>query len=105
MRSQFPALSRANAEGIVPAYFDGPGGTQVPQRVLDAIRDYLVGSNSNIEGEYEASIRTDELIAQARVARRRVRARRPRRCRVRPERHHAQLPADPGRRPAAGTGR
>ena len=68
VRSQFPALSRANAEGIVPAYFDGPGGTQVPQRVLDAIRDYLVGSNSNIEGEYEASIRTDELIAQARVA-------------------------------------
>jgi selenocysteine lyase/cysteine desulfurase len=68
VRSQFPALSRANAEGIVPAYFDGPGGTQVPQRVLDAMRDYLVGSNSNIEGEYEASIRTDELIAQARVA-------------------------------------
>ena len=68
VRSQFPALSRANADGIVPAYFDGPGGTQVPQRVLDAIRDYLVGSNSNIEGEYEASIHTDELIAQARVA-------------------------------------
>ena len=68
VRSQFPALSRPNAQGIVPAYFDGPGGTQVPQRVLDAMRDYLVGSNSNIEGEYEASIRTDELIAQARVA-------------------------------------
>lgn len=68
VRSQFPALSRANSRGIVPAYFDGPGGTQVPQRVLDAMRDYLVGSNSNIEGEYEASIRTDELIARARGA-------------------------------------
>lgn len=67
VRSQFPALSRPNAHGIVPAYFDGPGGTQVPQRVLDAIRDYLINSNSNIEGEYEASIRTDELITQARV--------------------------------------
>jgi selenocysteine lyase/cysteine desulfurase len=32
------------------------------------MRDYLVGSNSNIEGEYEASVRTDELIAQARMA-------------------------------------
>ena len=64
VRSQFPALSRPNA----PAYFDGPGGTQVPHRVLDAIRDYLVNSNSNIEGEYEASIRTDQLIAQARVS-------------------------------------
>ena len=67
VRAQFPALSTPNSVGIVPAYFDGPGGTQVPQRVLDAMRDYLVGSNSNIEGEYEASIRTDELIARARA--------------------------------------
>jgi cysteine desulfurase family protein (TIGR01976 family) len=68
VRAQFPALSTPNSVGLVPAYFDGPGGTQVPRRVLDAMTDYLVGSNSNIEGEYEASVRTDELIARARVA-------------------------------------
>jgi cysteine desulfurase family protein (TIGR01976 family) len=67
-RAQFPALSAANSRGVVPAYFDGPGGTQVPQRVLDAMTEYLVGSNSNIEGEYEGSIRTDQLIASARAA-------------------------------------
>ena len=68
VRAQFPALSTANSRGVVPAYFDGPGGTQVPRRVLDAMADYLVGSNANIEGEYEASVRTDELIAKARAA-------------------------------------
>jgi cysteine desulfurase family protein (TIGR01976 family) len=68
VRAQFPALSRVNSNGVVPAYFDGPGGTQVPRRVLDAMADYLVGSNSNIEGEYEASVRTDELITRARAA-------------------------------------
>lgn len=68
IRAQFPALSTANSRGVVPAYFDGPGGTQVPRRVLDAMADYLVGSNSNIEGEYESSIRTDQLIASARQA-------------------------------------
>jgi cysteine desulfurase family protein (TIGR01976 family) len=68
VRAQFPALSRPNSQGVVPAYFDGPGGTQVPRRVLDAMADYLVGSNSNIGGEYEASARTDELIARARAA-------------------------------------
>jgi cysteine desulfurase family protein (TIGR01976 family) len=67
VRAQFPALSTPNSVGIVPAYFDGPGGTQVPRQVLDAMADYLVGSNSNIEGEYEASVRTDELIARARA--------------------------------------
>jgi cysteine desulfurase family protein (TIGR01976 family) len=67
VRAQFPALSTANSRGVVPAYFDGPGGTQVPRRVLDAITEYLVGSNSNIEGEYEGSVRTDQLIASARA--------------------------------------
>src|ERR1700722_9971609 len=67
-RAQFPALSTANSRGVVPAYFDGPGGTQVPRRVLDAKTEYLVGSNSKIEGEYEGSIRTDQLIASARAA-------------------------------------
>jgi cysteine desulfurase family protein (TIGR01976 family) len=68
VRSRFPALSRPNSRGVTPAFFDGPGGTQVSQRVLDAMNDYLVGSNSNIEGEYDASIRTDELIGRARDA-------------------------------------
>jgi cysteine desulfurase family protein (TIGR01976 family) len=67
VRAQFPALARVNSRGVVPAYFDGPGGTQVPRQVVDAMGDYLIGSNSNIEGEYESSMRTDELIARARV--------------------------------------
>jgi cysteine desulfurase family protein (TIGR01976 family) len=68
VRAQFPALSTANSRGVVPAYFDGPGGTQVPRRVLDAMAEYLVGSNANIEGEYESSVRTDQLITSARQA-------------------------------------
>jgi cysteine desulfurase family protein (TIGR01976 family) len=67
VRDQFPALSRANSHGIVPAFFDGPGGTQVPQRVIDAMSDYLVESNANTEGAFDTTIRTDELIARARV--------------------------------------
>jgi cysteine desulfurase family protein (TIGR01976 family) len=68
VRAQFPALSAVTSAGVVPAYFDGPGGTQVPRRVLDAMTAYLVGSNANIEGVFEASVRTDELIARARAA-------------------------------------
>jgi cysteine desulfurase family protein (TIGR01976 family) len=66
VRAQFPALSRPELGGRAPAFFDGPGGTQVPQRVLDAMTDYLVSSNANTEGAFAASVRTDELISRAR---------------------------------------
>ncbi|HXY50854.1 MAG TPA: cysteine desulfurase-like protein [Terriglobales bacterium] len=67
IRSQFPALAEA-VHGRPAAFLDGPGGTQVPQRVLDAIRDYLAHSNANTRGAYATSARTDKTIAAARSA-------------------------------------
>ncbi|NIP82478.1 MAG: aminotransferase class V-fold PLP-dependent enzyme, partial [Gemmatimonadetes bacterium] len=46
IRSQFPALDRVHA-GHPVAYFDGPGGTQVPRQVVDAMADYLIRHNAN----------------------------------------------------------
>jgi cysteine desulfurase family protein (TIGR01976 family) len=47
------------------AFFDGPGGTQCPDDVIDAISRYLRESNANIGAPYETSRRTDELVALA----------------------------------------
>ncbi|HSY65230.1 MAG TPA: cysteine desulfurase-like protein [Terriglobales bacterium] len=67
VRSQFPALAQSVNEQ--PAVFlDGPGGTQVPQRVIDAISDYLKLDNANTAGAYATSRRTDSIIAGARSA-------------------------------------
>jgi cysteine desulfurase family protein (TIGR01976 family) len=66
VRAQFPALQRLSVGGEPPVYFDGPGGTQVPESVIEAVADYLSNSNSNIEGEFEPTRRTDEMIAKAR---------------------------------------
>ena len=67
VRAQFPSL--AQTVGGHPATFlDGPGGTQVPQRVIDAISDYLKRSNANTCGAYATSRRTDVMIAGARSA-------------------------------------
>ena len=49
------------------AFFDGPGGTQVPDEVIDAIVTYLRESNANVGGEYETSRATDALVANARL--------------------------------------
>ena len=54
--------------GRPAAFLDGPGGTQVPQRVIDAISDYLRGSNANTCGAYATSRETDQMIAEARSA-------------------------------------
>jgi cysteine desulfurase family protein (TIGR01976 family) len=67
VRAQFPALART-VNGHPAIFFDGPGGTQVPQRVIDALRDYLVGSNANTHGAFAISQRSDEIIAQAHAA-------------------------------------
>ncbi len=65
IRGQFPALQeQVNGEPAV--FFDGPGGTQVPSRVIDAIRDYLIHANSNTHGSFLTSRRTDDVIAKAR---------------------------------------
>src|SRR5882672_8609010 len=65
IRARFPALARQHA-GQSVAYFDGPGGTQVPQDVVDAMADYLYHHNANTHWSYPASIETDATIAQAR---------------------------------------
>ena len=63
VRSQFPALSRQ--VGPHPAaYFDGPGGTQVPQSVIAAISDYLSNRNANHEGLFLTSRESDEVLHQ-----------------------------------------
>ena len=67
LRSQFPSLSQTVA-GQPVVFLDGPGGTQVPQRVIDAISDYLQNSNANTCGAYATSRRTDAVIADARAA-------------------------------------
>ena len=50
------------------AFFDGPGGTQVPDSVIDAIADYLRESNANIGAPYGTSRRTDALVERSREA-------------------------------------
>lgn len=64
VRSQFPALKRT-IDGRPAAYLDGPGGTQTPRRVLDAVRDYLVDHNANSGGRFATGEETDATIAQA----------------------------------------
>src|SRR5439155_3794464 len=66
-RAQFPALSQY-VDGQPAAFLDGPGGTQVPQRVIDAISDYLRSNNANTCGAYQTSSNTDQVIAGARSA-------------------------------------
>jgi len=67
IRAQFPSLAE-KVNGYPAVYFDGPGGTQVPWRVIDAISSYLKHANANTNGAYATSQRTNELIAGARVA-------------------------------------
>ena len=63
-RKEFPACALQIA-GAPIAYLDGPGGTQVPQRVIDAITDYLVNHNANEGGNFAASYRTDDVEQEA----------------------------------------
>jgi cysteine desulfurase family protein (TIGR01976 family) len=67
IRAQFPALAQT-VNGDPAAFLDGPGGTQVPQRVIDAISDYLRRDNANTGGAYATSRRTDAMLADARAA-------------------------------------
>ena len=67
IRARFPALARTQA-GRSVAYFDGPGGTQVPQSVVDAMRDYLLHHNANTHWRFPTSQETDGLIGGARGA-------------------------------------
>jgi len=61
-------LGQTDAQGRRFAYFDGPGGTQVPQAVIDAMADYLIRANSNVHGAFVTSQRSDQVIAEAHQA-------------------------------------
>ncbi len=65
IRSHFPALERRQEE-LPVAYFDGPGGTQVPIEVVRAMDDYLFHHNANTHWLYPSSAETDAAIAAAR---------------------------------------
>jgi cysteine desulfurase family protein (TIGR01976 family) len=65
IRSAFPALVRRQRDYQV-AYFDAPGGTQVPRLVVEAMKDYLYHHNANTHWPYPTSAETDALIAQSR---------------------------------------
>ena len=67
IRGAFPALERVH-EGRPVAYFDGPGGTQVPRVVAEAMSDYLFRHNANTHWKYPSSIETDAAIEAARDA-------------------------------------
>jgi cysteine desulfurase family protein (TIGR01976 family) len=62
VRARFSALRTPTA------FFDGPGGTQCPDSVIDAIAGYLRESNANLGGAFGSSRRSDALVAQARLA-------------------------------------
>ena len=67
VRSQFPALAQT-VNGHPAVFLDGPGGTQVPQRVIDAISDYLARNNANTHGAFQTSHNTDRMVDEARAA-------------------------------------
>src|SRR5712675_2811450 len=65
IRRCFPALARTH-NGYSVAYFDGPGGTQVPRTVVEAMNDYLYRHNANTHWAYPTSAETDVIIDSAR---------------------------------------
>jgi cysteine desulfurase family protein (TIGR01976 family) len=67
IRAQFPSLAQT-VNGHPAVFLDGPGGTQVPQRVIDAISGYLSRDNANTGGAYATSRNTDAMLAEARTA-------------------------------------
>jgi cysteine desulfurase family protein (TIGR01976 family) len=67
VRRQFPAFER-QVNGQTAAYFDAPGGTQVPSVVADAVREYLLHHNANTHWAYPTSAETDAMLVRAREA-------------------------------------
>lgn len=67
LRAQFPAL-RQTENGQPVVFLDNPGGTQVPQTVVDAVSDYLIHHNANHGGAFATSQRSDEILYEAHCA-------------------------------------
>src|SRR3954469_7050273 len=66
-RAQFPGLARTQ-EGQPVVFADAPGGTQVPQQVIDAVADYLANWNANLGGAFATTVRSDALLSEAHAA-------------------------------------
>ncbi|MGB0598689.1 MAG: cysteine desulfurase-like protein [Rubripirellula sp.] len=64
LRNQFPALSK-QVDHRTAVYFDGPAGTQVPERVIDAISNYLRNHNANHGGVFQTSVESDQVVDEA----------------------------------------
>jgi cysteine desulfurase family protein (TIGR01976 family) len=62
VRERFPALAGG------AAFLDGPGGSQTPQEVIEAVAAYVTDTNANLGGAFSTSMATDELMARARTA-------------------------------------
>jgi cysteine desulfurase family protein (TIGR01976 family) len=67
IRAQFPALTQTIGDRPV-VFLDNPGGTQVPQLVIEAMTDYLVHHNANRDGAFATSQRSDAILDEARAA-------------------------------------
>ncbi|HEU6438795.1 MAG TPA: cysteine desulfurase-like protein [Terriglobales bacterium] len=67
IRAQFPALTRTHGD-LPYSYLDGPGGTQVPRRAIDAMAEYLGHSNANHEGAFATSEESDAILTEAHAA-------------------------------------
>ena len=68
IRAHFPALSLRDDVGQPLAFFDGPGGTQVPTEVIDAVSRYYRESNANNGGPFLTSQRSDAIVDRAHAA-------------------------------------
>lgn len=67
LRDQFPALKRTdNGQPVIWA--DAPGGTQVPERVIDGMARFLRRGTANLHGDFAASAETDAIVEEARSA-------------------------------------
>ena len=64
IRSQFPALSLKD-ENLPRIYLDNPGGTQVPQQVIERMNRYLIESNANHDGYFRTSCESDQVLKEA----------------------------------------
>ena len=67
LRGEFPALARRQ-DGRPVVFLDGPGGTQVPQRVIDAVSGYLRDADANSGGAFTTSELTDAMSTEAHAA-------------------------------------
>ncbi|MFQ5611157.1 MAG: cysteine desulfurase-like protein [Anaerolineae bacterium] len=68
LRAKFPALQQTDKQGRPFVFFDGPGGTQVPQAVIEALGESLVKANANLGGPFHTSRLATEWLAGGRAA-------------------------------------